>query len=160
MPRPVVVYDTNVTAQAVATMVAGGRSSGQVRCVELHHAGLVRLAGSAAMRDELRCVLQYPAFGFSAEDACAHTSLVYRGARDIRVRRSRRLLSRDPDDNAVLDCALEARADYLVTYNLKDYAELIPEGRARAATEFRYRGLIVLTPGRFLRRLRAAGVIS
>ena len=153
------VYDTNVVAQAIATLMARGRTTAQVRCIELHHAGVVRLAGSSAMRAELNRVLQYDAFGLTERDAREQVEIVYRGARDIRVRRSRDLLKQDPDDNAILDCALESRADYLVTYNLKDYYELIPDGWARGSKSFRFRRLILLTPPEYLRALRTSGLI-
>lgn len=151
------VYDTNVTASAVAGVVVGRQKSATIRCVELAHDGTVRLAGSAVLRGELLRVLQEPEFGFDADDARRHVDVVYRGARDVRVSRSARLLARDPDDNVVLDCALAASAHFLVTKNLKDYSELVRGGRGRGLQEFRYRGIVVLSPSRFLAALRGQG---
>ena len=37
------------------------------------------------------------------------------------VPRKRLEVTRDPDDNKVLECALEARADYVVTGNTRDF---------------------------------------
>ncbi len=49
----------------------------------------------------------------------------------------------DPDDEMVLDAAVNGRADALVTHNLADFAEVAPRF-----------GLIVLPPGELLRRMR------
>ncbi len=47
----------------------------------------------------------------------------------------------DPDDNHVLACAVEVRAEYLVTRNTKDFPKS-------------YRGVSVILPAEFLRVLR------
>lgn len=49
----------------------------------------------------------------------------------------------DPDDEMVLEAAVNGQADALVTYNLADFAA--------AAPRF---GLLVLTPGQVLQRIR------
>ena len=56
-----------------------------------------------------------------------------------------RPLLRDPDDEMVLDAAVNGRADAIVTFNIHDF---LPEAR-----QFR---LEVLTPREALRRLRSA----
>lgn len=151
------VLDTNVTASAVAAMLSGGRATSNLRCVELGHDGTLRLAASPALRAELASTLQKPEFGLAEADAHGQVELIYRGARDVRVRHPSRLLRKDEADNLVLDCALAASADFLVTRNLKDFAELIPGGRVAGQHEFRYRHLWILSPGRFLARLRREG---
>jgi hypothetical protein len=50
----------------------------------------------------------------------------------------------------VLETAVEARADHLVTWNLEHYEEI---GRG-ASGQLRYRGVEVVTPAEFLRALR------
>jgi putative PIN family toxin of toxin-antitoxin system len=52
--------------------------------------------------------------------------------------------SRDPNDEMVLEAAINGQADALVTYNLKDFAE--------AGKRFR---IPVLRPGDFLRKMKA-----
>jgi predicted nucleic acid-binding protein len=47
----------------------------------------------------------------------------------------------DPDDEMVLDAAVNGRADALITHNVADFA---------AASKF---GLLVLSPGELLRRI-------
>lgn len=49
---------------------------------------------------------------------------------------------RDPDDHPILATALAGRADYLVTWNIRDF----PPKR-------RFAGVTILTPDAFLRRL-------
>ena len=49
----------------------------------------------------------------------------------------------DPDDEIVLDAAVNGRADALVTHNLADFAQ--------AAPRF---GLVVLRPGELLERMK------
>jgi putative PIN family toxin of toxin-antitoxin system len=51
--------------------------------------------------------------------------------------------SRDPNDEMVLEAAINGRADAIVTYNVTDFAEV--------AKRF---GIAVLTPAEFLRRTR------
>ena len=49
-------------------------------------------------------------------------------------------MSRDPDDAIVVEAAIEGRADYLVTHNIRDFLEV--------AEQF-----AVVTPAELLRRL-------
>jgi predicted nucleic acid-binding protein len=49
----------------------------------------------------------------------------------------------DPDDEMVLDAAVNGRADALVTHNLADFAS--------AASRF---GLVLLTPSELLQRMK------
>ena len=51
---------------------------------------------------------------------------------------------RDPDDEIVLDAAVNGRAEAIVTFNVQDF---VPEAR-----QFR---LLILTPAEALRRLRS-----
>jgi putative PIN family toxin of toxin-antitoxin system len=50
---------------------------------------------------------------------------------------------KDPDDDLVLEVAVEARCDFIVTFNLKDFSGI---------EKF---GLRAITPQRFLNRLRS-----
>ncbi len=52
--------------------------------------------------------------------------------------------SRDPNDEMVLEAAINGHADALVTYNIKDFAE--------AAERFR---ILVLRPGDLLKKVKA-----
>ncbi len=46
-----------------------------------------------------------------------------RNAAILVVPRKRLKITSDPDDNKVLECALEARADFVVTGNTRDFPE-------------------------------------
>jgi len=48
----------------------------------------------------------------------------------------------DPDDDFILELALEARVDYIVTFNLRDFAR---------AQQF---GINIIQPGRFLKLMQ------
>lgn len=50
----------------------------------------------------------------------------------------------DPDDDMILELAVAARADFIVTHNVRDF---------RGAERF---GIGILTPSEFLKRLKAA----
>jgi putative PIN family toxin of toxin-antitoxin system len=75
---------------------------------------------SDALLEEYEEVLSRPRFGMDVRK-------IARSLRDLRkaailVVPSKRLnVTSDPDDNKVLECALEARADYVVTGNLRHY---------------------------------------
>jgi putative PIN family toxin of toxin-antitoxin system len=59
----------------------------------------------------------------------------------VETRPDRRIrLSRDPDDAIVVEAAIEGRADYLVTHNIRDFLEVAGQ-------------VTVLTPAELLRRL-------
>jgi uncharacterized protein len=50
---------------------------------------------------------------------------------------TRRLeVTSDPDDNVFLECADEARADYLVTGNLKHFSKILEENQSDTPREF------------------------
>jgi putative PIN family toxin of toxin-antitoxin system len=150
---PVVVLDTNVAvpgvigyrrvppAEAVCTA-----------CVQAGRAGRIQLAFSPAMLEELLDVLQREPFALTHRTARRNVRLLEHGARLVKIPRRLSVLKRDPDDNVILETALAARADYLVTWNLDDFAEL--NGGEREG--LRYRGVRIVAPGELLRALRHA----
>jgi predicted nucleic acid-binding protein len=52
-------------------------------------------------------------------------------------------VTRDPDDNMVLECALSGRADYVVTGNTRDFPQ-------------QFRGIYVVPPRHFVVVLAAS----
>jgi putative PIN family toxin of toxin-antitoxin system len=65
--------------------------------------------------DELKDVLQRPKFGFSAE-VCFHIIEELHGACDIiSPSVSVGFIRSDPDDDRILDCAVEAQAHFIVS---------------------------------------------
>jgi len=77
---------------------------------------------SNSLLEEYEEVLSRPHFGVDAHKIARSMRLLRKAA--ILVVPSKRLsVTLDPDDNKVLECALEARADYVVTGNVRDYPE-------------------------------------
>ena len=100
---------------------------------------------SNALLEEYEEVLSRPRFGIDVRK-------IARSLRDLRkaailVVPSKRLnVTLDPDDNKVLECALEARADYVVTGNLRHYPE-------------QFQGIGIIPPRRLM-TLLASGPIA
>ena len=109
------VLDTNVVLSAHLNL----HGPSQV-IYDLVFSKVFRCFVSAALLEEYEDVLRRPQFGVDARQ-------IARSLRDLRkaavlvVPAKRLNVTVDPDDNKVLECALEARADYLVTGNLRDY---------------------------------------
>ena len=135
---PSVVIDTNV-------LIAGLRSP--------HGASyqVLRLVGSGAFSFSLSVplVLEYEAV---AKEHARELGLTYEDVDDVidylcseaelrRVFYLWRPILRDPRDDMVLELAVEAGADSIVTHNVRDFAE---------AEQF---GLAVLRPGALLRQV-------
>lgn len=112
---PSAVLDTNVIISAHL------KASGQEALIlELALSGKFTLIASPALLEEYESVLRRPRFGFNPTS-------VTRSIRAIRdhavlVQPAKRLhITRDPDDNMVLECAMEGGAAYIVTGNTRDF---------------------------------------
>jgi len=130
------------------TMVAAIRSNaGASR--RLIVAGLERkvtLLVSVPLVIEYQAVLTRPAHlaasGLSAEDVSALLDAVVAVAERVRVAYLWRPAVNDPDDEMVLEAAVNGRADAIVTFNARDFG--------RAASPF---GVAVRSPGEMVKRL-------
>jgi putative PIN family toxin of toxin-antitoxin system len=136
MKRPHVVLDTNVL---ISAMLFGGPPR---EILEMIVAGAVDCSLSLPILDELTEVLQRPKFGFSSQQAMivveefsALCSIVSPSERIC-------VISADPDDDRILECALEAQADIIVSGD----AHLLGLGR--------HKGIRILSPSEFLRMMR------
>lgn len=109
MNRHRIVLDTNV-------LISGILFGGKPRlALDLVISGLIDCSLSIAILDELKDGLQRPKFGFSP-DACFHIVEELHGVCDlISVSISFDMIRSDPDDNRVLECAVEARAHFIVS---------------------------------------------
>ncbi len=125
-----VVLDSNVYLSAI---LFGGVPR---VIVQLGTSGLVQISGSLAIRAEVEEVLVRK-FGWSKSVASAMLQDVWRHVVEVDPQISLRDC-RDPDDNRVLECAVAARAEIIVTGD-RHLLELDP-----------YRGMRVLTPRQFL----------
>jgi putative PIN family toxin of toxin-antitoxin system len=137
-----VVLDANVL---VSGLLSPKGSPGQILEAWLH--GRFDLCMSPPIFHELRRVLQYPRIQDRLKNGqrdklmatLAQTSLWVDGVLMLEI------LKRDPSDNPYLACAVEARAEYLVTGNSAHFFE---------AGEI-FQGVQILSPRQFLDLLQA-----
>jgi uncharacterized protein len=110
-----VVLDTNVVVSAHLN------GDGYERYVlDLALAGKLRLAVSEAILDEYAGVLSRPKFAIGSKQVAISMRLLRSSARIVCPRHELRV-AHDPDDNRFLECAEEAKADYLVTGNKRHF---------------------------------------
>jgi putative PIN family toxin of toxin-antitoxin system len=112
------------------------------RPVPLWQSRRITVLISRQILEEYVRVLAYPKFRLSDQEIRALVEeelLPY--VDTVRVRRRLAVVRRDPDDNKFLECAVTARASYLVTGD-RDLRELES-----------FRGITILTAGEFLERL-------
>ncbi len=148
---PIVVLDTNVAVPGLIGYRRVPRSEAvSSACILAAREGRARLAASPELFEEVLDVLQRAPFRLSYRTARRHVAILERGTRVVAATGRVRVLRLDPDDNMILETAIAARADFLVTWNLVHYEEL---GRNEAG-RLVYRGVEVLPPGEFLRVLR------
>src|SRR5215475_11154650 len=103
-----VVLDTNVVVSA--HLEAKGHSA---LILELAFQERFACFASAMLFAEYEGVLRRPRFGFGEKDIREWMAEMRAFMRIVKPER-RLKVATDPDDNMVLECALEARADYLV----------------------------------------------
>lgn len=142
-----IVLDTNV-------LVAGlfSRRGASFWLLDRVLAGRLPIAVSVALALEYEDVLLRPATLAKSWASAEQTSTVLDAllsqatlVQPIRTRRRPALP--DPGDDLVFECAMEARADTIVTMNLRDFA-----GTAEAY------GLRILKPGDLVAELRKEGI--
>ncbi|MGO8693509.1 MAG: putative toxin-antitoxin system toxin component, PIN family [Rectinemataceae bacterium] len=104
-----VVLDTNVIISAV---LFGGKPR---LILEAALAGHFELFLSDAMVDELHDVLRRPKFSLPGQAIQAIISELRLLAHWVLPRRHFDIVAEDPDDDRVIECAIEAEADYIVS---------------------------------------------
>jgi putative PIN family toxin of toxin-antitoxin system len=104
-----VVLDTNVLVSAV---VYGGNPR---KVLQAAISGAVDLSVSETIIKELQQVLQRPRFGLSVQFIQNTIAELTSIAEWVVPTKHHQLVDEDPSDNFVLDCAVAAEADYLVT---------------------------------------------
>ncbi|MBM5805009.1 MAG: putative toxin-antitoxin system toxin component, PIN family [Candidatus Verstraetearchaeota archaeon] len=104
-----VVFDANVLISA--WFWAGNES----RLVEMAEAGIIEGYVSPQILEEFKAVLEYPKFCLKREEvetACSYYSIVLR---IVEPKHAVNVLAEDARDNKVPECAIEAKADYIVS---------------------------------------------
>ncbi len=141
MPRVVLDTDVLVTALRSAT----GGSNAVLR--EAAHGRLTPLV-TPALFLEYEAVLKRPeqrlAHGFGLKDIDRFLAAFASACDPVEVSFQWRPQLSDPNDEMVLEAAVNGRADALVTHNVRDFA--------KSAVRF---GLRVLRPGELLKELRS-----
>jgi putative PIN family toxin of toxin-antitoxin system len=96
--------------------------------------GAAQCFTSLAILDEIRDVLQRPKFGLAPEQALTLVEELHALCRVVTPTERGRAVPADPDDNAVLKCAMEAGANVVVS------------GDCRPLARRRWRGIRILPP--------------
>ena len=109
MKRNRIVLDTNVLISAVLF-------NGPPRAIlELVIGGSVHCSLSLAILDELRDVLERPKFRFSPEQAFQVIEELHAVCDIVNPAIQIDVVVADPKDNMILECALESKADIIVS---------------------------------------------
>jgi len=125
------VLDTNVVLSAHLNLEGPSKV-----ILDLVFARFFRCFVSNPLLEEYEEVLKRPRFGRDAREIARSLRLM-RNAAILVVPRKKLEITRDPDDNKVLECALEARVDYVVTGNIRDFPE-------------RFQDIRIIPPRRFM----------
>ena len=103
------VYDTNVL---ISAFISRGSAEVLFRAVL---SGEVVLITSEDLLAEFREVLGRGKFGFSTQQVDRMVRVVRGAVIVVKPRQRIRIITQDPDDNLVLECAFSGGADYVVS---------------------------------------------
>lgn len=153
--KPRVILDTNVLLRGLAAV---SLQSPAARCVQLVDLGAVEILLSDTILQEIKDVLTRP------QVRAKLTRLTDERVEEIiRVLSERSTLythvpshiryERDPKDEPFLNLAIEAQADYLVTYDLDMLEAAAPNTPSRQVLRDRIPDLRMVTPEQFLQLL-------
>ncbi len=109
------VLDTNVVNSAHLSP-----EGQQALILGLAIAGHFRCFVSEALLEEYEGVLRRERFGLSPRNVTQSIRII-RKTTTLVIPKRKLDVSRDSDDNKVVECALEARADYIVTGNTRHF---------------------------------------
>jgi putative PIN family toxin of toxin-antitoxin system len=104
-----VVLDSNVVLSA---FLYGGRPK---QIFQMVLSGSIQLASSEALLNEIRGVLQRPKFGLNTQFIQTILSEYSGVAKWKEPTEHFSIVQDDPNDNQFIDCAVAAKADYLIT---------------------------------------------
>jgi len=104
-----IVLDTNVLISAFGWK--GSPFRVMQKCVE----GVCRLYVSTAILQEMKKVLCYEKFNFSRSEIDGFISLVSETATFVEPGIVLDIIQNDPSDNRILECAVAANCDYIVS---------------------------------------------
>ena len=104
-----IVLDTNIIISAI---IFGGKPRD---VLEAAIKGKIRLCISEEILNELNRVLKRPKFGFPPKIIQSITNELLLTTELIVPSRKIIVIESDPTDNMILECAVEANADYIIT---------------------------------------------
>ena len=104
-----IVLDTNVL---VSAFVSGGKPEELLNLAS--HRRYVLLLSRESLR-ELTGALRYPKFTITNHEIANASQALMRTGKIIDVTSSRKIVPDDPDDNILINLALDGHADYIVT---------------------------------------------
>ncbi|MBW1701270.1 MAG: putative toxin-antitoxin system toxin component, PIN family [Deltaproteobacteria bacterium] len=131
-----IVLDTNI-------LISGILFGGKPRAIlEEIRKGNVSCSLSPAILDELQGVLQRPKFGFSGDATFQVVEELHAICDFVFPRHCLSVVRDDPDDNRILECAIEAKADVIVS------------GDPHLLNLGVFRRVRILSPAHFLRELQ------
>ncbi len=141
MKHPHIVLDTNVL---ISALLFGGPPRA---ILEMILAGSVDCSLSLPILEELRGVLHRPKFGLSSEQAMAVVEELSALCAIVAPSEQISAIRADPDDDRILECALEARAGIIISGD----AHLLDLGV--------YEGIHIMKPSEFLQMARERTLI-
>jgi putative PIN family toxin of toxin-antitoxin system len=121
-----VTLDTNIYVSALEFGGVGARLLGMAR------AGMFRIDVSDAILDELLTVLRDD-FGWGGYRLHFGREQIANMANRVVPRQRLDIIKEDPDDNRILECAVEAKSDFIVSSD-KDLLRLGKYGDVRMVT--------------------------
>ena len=130
-----VVLDTNILISAI---LFGGKPR---QVLERVIRGEIRLCMSEAILEELKGVLRRSKFSYSIEAIQVILTELTSLSDFVNPSKTIRVVPEDPDDNRILECAVEAEANYIIT------------GDLHLLRLSRYQDIEVLNAGAFLEKL-------
>ena len=133
---PVVVFDTNILFSAIGWR---GRPH---ECVELARSGRIGAVTCQELLDELAEKLQTK-LGFTDEQITGVLADLLSFLAVVEISNILHIISADPDDDNVLECAVAGGAGYIIS---GDRRHILPLGS--------YQGITILSPADFLFKIK------
>lgn len=128
------VIDTNVL---ISAFVVYGKPR---KILDRVFAGKVRLLTSPAILAEFEEVISRNKFGFTRPQVQRIVSLIIRAAEMIEPKTKIVFVAEDPDDDKVLECAVDGNAEYIIT------------GDKHLLKIKKYKKIKIVNPNTFLRK--------
>ena len=112
-----IVLDTNILVSAII------RNGNPRKLFQLGIDGKYQILISKEVLDELSDVLQRPKFKMTREDIIHIVSTLLETAQIVRLTSNFKVISKDPDDNIIINTAHDGNANYIVSGD-KDIRDL------------------------------------